>query len=120
MFVPPAKNKPFVEMAMEHDYPLCALFIDRRKAYHSIPRSSLWTLLPNIIRSLHDGMKFKVRVKGGESGAINVNNGLRQGCTPAPVLFNIFFSEVVSQWQSICRDVGIPVRHRLGRKLVGD
>ena len=65
-------------------------------------------------------MKFKVMVEGSESGAINENNGLRQGCTPAPVLFNIYFSEVVSQWQSICRDVEIPVRHSLGRKLVGD
>ena len=121
--------RQLIEKSIEHDSPLCALFIDLRKAYDSIPRPALWTLLQRIgipptmlsvIRSLHDGMEVNIRVEGGETNTINVNNGLRQGCTLAPVLFNVYFSAVVSHWRSLCPDAGIPVRHKSGRKLVGD
>ena len=97
---------------------LYALFVDLRKAYDSIPRLALWLLLErvgvppvmlNIIKSLHEGMRVKIRSDGGTSEAFPVTNGLCQGCTMAPVLFNIYFSAVISHWRSMCPDVGVAV-----------
>ena len=54
------------------------------------------------------------------SESFRVRNGLRQGCTLAPTLFNLFLSAVVSTWRSDCVEVGVNVLSRPGRKLVGD
>ena len=48
-----------------------------------------------IIKSLHNGMLASVRVRGGVSESFVVSNGLRQGCTLAPMLFNLYFAAVV-------------------------
>eukprot|EP00117_Sycon_ciliatum_P040682 scpid34913/ scgid5748/ RNA-directed DNA polymerase from mobile element jockey; Reverse transcriptase len=121
--------RQLIEKSYEHDSPLYALFVDLRKAYDSIPRPALWCLLQkfgvpprmlSIIKSLHESMEVKVRIEGGVTAAINVNNGLRQGCTLAPVLFNLYFSAVVGYWRSMCPDAGVELHYRVGRKLVGD
>ena len=86
-----------IEKAIEHQSELHILFVDLRKVYDSVPRSALWMVLEkfgvpprmlDIIRSLHNGMSASVRVRGGVSEAFDVRNGLRQGCTLAPLLFN--------------------------------
>ena len=98
-------TRQMIEKSFEHACPLYALLVDLRKAYDSIPRLALWLLLErvgvppvmlNIIKSLHEGMRVKIRSDGGTSEAFPVTNGLRQGCTMAPVLFNIYFSAVIS------------------------
>ncbi len=61
-----------------------------------------------------------VRVGSSLSGSFEVKNGLRQGCTLAPTLFNIYFSAVVTSWRNHCMEAGIDVLFRHGRKLVGD
>ena len=122
-------TRQLIEKSFEHACSLYALFVDLRKAYDSIPRLALWLLLErvgvppvmlNIIKSLHEGMRVKIQSDGGTSEAFSVTNGLRQGWTMAPVLFNIYFSAVISHWRSMCPDVGVAVRHHPGRKIVGD
>ena len=54
------------------------------------------------------------------SDSFEVRNGLRQGCTLAPTLFNIYFSAVVGRWRNDCVEGGVDVFFRHGRKLVGD
>ena len=44
-------------------------------------------------------MTAKVRVQGLHMGRIPVSNGLRQGCSMAPVLFNLFFELVLEKWR---------------------
>ena len=65
--------RQLIEKTIEHDDELCVLFVDLRKAYDSIPRLALWSVLEKlgvppqmlrVIRSLHDGMSAAVRVSG--------------------------------------------------------
>ena len=68
-------------------------------------RILLWTALArfgvpqnmmSIIRRFHDGMRACVRLDDRVcSGWFAVEQGLRQGCVLAPLLFNIFFTAVM-------------------------
>jgi len=117
------------EKSREHDDSLFTLFVDLRKAYDSVSREGLWQVLQkygvppvmlSLIRSCHDGMTAVVRVSDGTTDSINIRNGLRQGCTMAPVLFNLYFAAMVACWRSCCPEAGVTVRYKIGRKLVGD
>ena len=68
-----------------------------------------------LIKSLHENMEAEVLV----SGSIEVNNGLRQGCTIAPTLFNLYFNLVVESWRERCRSMGVEVLYKCSGKLVG-
>ena len=70
-----------------------------------------------IIKSFHEGMHAVVRT-GTDS--IEVWNGLRQGCTLAPTLFNIYFSAMVANWRDGSLQAGVSVKFKHGRKFVGD
>ena len=81
--------------------------MDLRKAYDSVPREALWTALKKlgipdvlvcIIKSFHTNMRARVRVDGELLEEIEVNNGLRQGCTMAPILFNLYACVVAERW----------------------
>ena len=121
--------RQLVEKARDHQDLLFTLFVDLRKAYDSVPRLALWQVLKKsgvppqmlkIIASFHEDMQAEVRIGGVLSESFRVRNGLRQGCTLAPTLFNLFFSAVVSTWRTDCVEVGVNVLSRPGRKLVGD
>ena len=87
------------------------VFIDLKKAYDSVPRECLWQVLSRagvlpppppppllaVIRSFHHEMSAVLRVSGTDVDPFSVTNGLRQGCTMAPVLFNIFMWAVVTK-----------------------
>jgi len=78
-----------------------------KKAYDSVPRQALWVALRKLgvpelsvqlIRSFHSDTKAKIRSNGEALDAIDVQNGLRQGCCVAPVLFNLYTCLVVERW----------------------
>ena len=73
-----------------------------------------------IITYFYEDMQAEVRIDGALSESFRVRNGLHQGCTLAPTLFNLFFSAVVSTWRTDCVEVGVNVLSCPGRKLVGD
>ena len=94
-----------------------------------MPRAALWRILTKaglpdglitIIRSFHDGMEAVVATAGGTTQPVYVDNGLRQGCSLAPLLFNILMWAVFSCWlkaQSI-DGVGLAYRYKLDGKLM--
>ena len=121
--------RQLMEKAREHNTTLYLLFIDLRKAYDSIPREALWQVLRkygipptlvNIIRSLHDGMKTEVTMDGATTPEIEVTNGLRQGCTIAPTLFNLYFNFVIEHWRKRSQPFGVEVHYKCGGRLVGE
>ena len=73
--------------------------MDLKKAYDSVLHEALHVTLRklgipdhliDIIRSFHDNMKTKLQVDGEMLREIEVENGLQQGCTMAPILFNLY------------------------------
>ena len=99
------------EMGRAANTPLYMCFVDLQKAYDSVDRTLLWKILArygvpakmiSVIRQFHDGMRACVRLDDGEcSEWFDVLQGLRQGCVLAPLLFNIFFTAVLTvaeQW----------------------
>ena len=76
------------------------------KAYDSVDRTLLWTVLArfgvpqnmiSVIRQFHDGMRACLRLDDRVySRWFAVEQGLRQGCVLAPLLFNIFFAAVIN------------------------
>ena len=92
------------ELAWKKRIPLYVCFIDLTKAYDSVDRTLLWTVLArfgvpqnmiSVIRQFHDGMRTCVRLDDRVcSRRFAVEQGLRQGCVLAPPLFNIFLVAV--------------------------
>ena len=84
-------------------YALSALLT---KAYDSVDRTLLWTVLARFgvpqdmisaTRHFHDGMRACVQFDDRMcSRWFAVGQDLRQGCVLAPLLFNMFFAAVIN------------------------
>ena len=74
----------------------------------------------NVVKSFHEGMHAEVRVGSTVTERFEVRNGLRQGYTLAPTLFNIYFGAVVADECNRSSGAGVSVLYKHGRKLVGD
>ena len=94
------------ELARKKRVLLYICFIDLTKAYDYNSRTLLWTVLArfgvpqnmiSVSRQFHDGMRACVRLDDRVcSGWFAVEQGLRQGCVLAPLLFTIFFAAVIN------------------------
>ena len=91
--------RQLVEKSWEHMTKSFVTFIDLKKAYDSVPRNMMWLALEklgvpedtiNLIHSFHQGMKARISLDGALLEKFRVENGLRQGCCMAPVLFNLY------------------------------
>ena len=94
------------ELVRKKRIPLYVGFIDLTKAYDSIDRTLLHTVLArfgvpqnmiSVIRQFYDGMRACARLDDRVcSRWFAVDQGLRQGCVLAPLLFNIIFAAVIN------------------------
>ena len=93
------------ELARKKRIPLYVCFNDTIKMYDSVDRTFLWTVFARfgvpqnmipVIPQFHDGMRACVRLDDRVcSEWFAVEQGLRQECVLAPLLFNIFFAVVI-------------------------
>ena len=91
------------ELGRKESVPLYTCFVGFQKVHDSVDRSLLWVVLArfgvpsvmvDIVRQFHDGMRTCVRLdRGRVSKWFEVGQGLRQGCVLAPILFNNFSSQ---------------------------
>ena len=94
------------ELARKKRIPLYVCLIELAKAYYSVDRTLIWTVLArfgvsqnmiSVIRQFHNGMRACVRLDDRVcSRWFAVEQCLRQGCVLAPLLFNIFFAAVIT------------------------
>ena len=92
------------ELARKKRIPLYVCVIDLTN--DSVDRTLFWTVLArfgvpykmiSVIRRFHDGMRACVRLDDRVCLRwFAVEQGLRQGCVLAPLLFNIFFAAVIN------------------------
>ena len=64
-----------------------------------------------IIKSVHDGMLAQVIHNGKLSSLFSVNNGTKQGCVFAPLLFALYFAVMLNHALKN-RHVGVPISFR--------
>ena len=111
--------RQIVEKSWEHKTKSFITFVDIKKAYDSVPRTALWIALGKLgvpastiqlVRSFHTRMKAKICLGGELLEEIDVENGLRQGCCMAPVLFNLYTTETVD-------GVRVTLNYKLDKKL---
>ena len=71
-------------------------------------------------RTLYHDMKAQIRLGDTLLEDFEVENGLRQGCCMAPVLFNLYSSLVVERWAAKMENVegaGVYLRYKHDGKL---
>ncbi len=93
-----------MEQTNEWQASLYLNFVDFEKAFDSIHRESLWTILKeygipnkliNIIRLFYDGFQCAVDDNGEEGEWFNIKTGVKQGCNMSGFLFLIILDKVM-------------------------
>ena len=121
--------RQLLEKTREHDDTLFVLFGDLWKAYDSVPKLALWRVMErygvpptmsNVVKLFHEGMRAEVRVGTAITDSFEVKNGLSQGCTLPPTLFNIYLGAMVASWRAQCSPAGVSLRFKNSRRLVRD
>ena len=81
-------------------------FIDLTKAYDSVDRDGLITILNNykvlchlidIIKEMYTDTWCQVKIAEGSSEEFKVESGVRQGCVLSPLLFNCFMDKILRE-----------------------
>jgi exonuclease III len=97
------------EKCTEQNMELYMVFIDFTKAFDTVSREGLWSVLQkvgctnkvnNLIRALHDGMQAQVVQGKDTSKGFAVTNGVKQGCVLAPTLFSMYLAAMLQRCRS--------------------
>ncbi|CAG7726893.1 unnamed protein product [Allacma fusca] len=107
-----------------------ALFVDFQRAFDSIPHDKLWEKLHllglsarvlNILRSIYDKAKMKVRTPDGYTKYFEVTQGVLQGDILSPLLFALYISDLdLYMIEQGCNTVGLGGYNSLVNLLLAD
>ena len=103
--------RQIIERATEYQGTVHLGFADLTKAYDSVDRSALITILKQYqvpqqlidIKELYTGTWCCVRTAEGTSEDFEVKTGVRQGCVLSPLLLNCFMDRIVREAMEITR-----------------
>ena len=79
-------------------------FIDYSKAFDTVAHNILWCVMKNmgfpihiiqLLKPLYDQQKAAVRTSYGLTECFDIEQGVRQGCTISPHLFNIYAEDIM-------------------------
>ena len=96
--------KQLMEKRREFNLPLFLLFLDYEKAYDRVDRQKFWEILKdynvpqnliNPIKSIYDNTQIVLNKRS----PFKVNQGLRQGCSLSPILFDTYINKIIQEWQ---------------------
>ena len=109
------------EKCTEQNRELYAVFIDFTKAFDTVSREGLWSVLKkfgftekvtNLIKALHTGMQAKVVQGRDTSNEFAVTNGVKQGCVLAPTLFSLYLTAMLKvAFRDVHEGIYIQARH---------
>lgn len=108
------------EKCREQNQNIYILFVDLTKAFNTVSREVLWSILSKLgctlkfaksIKSFHNGMMTHVVENGSVSDHFSASIGVKQGCVLAPTLFSLLFATILFSALSNT-DVGSTIRCR--------
>jgi hypothetical protein len=112
-------------------------YIDLTKAYDKVNREILWKILRlfgvpeemvGVIIAFHEGAQAVLQLNGEISPVeIPLNRGLKQGSVISPILFNIFFGVLITEFERRCARetaestiLGVKVQYNLNNGFMDD
>ena len=114
--------RQLIEKSIEQRQPFSTAFIDLTKAFDTINRDMLFTILTRIgcpptfvqiIKQFHQDTFARVISNGESSEYFPVHVGVKQGCVLAPILFIIYLIAVTYNYHlQATHDHGINIKYR--------
>ena len=110
-----------IEKVIEHDSSVQIGSVDLPKAFDSVPRHALFSLLKEygveeevcrLIIVIYNDTGCVVKTKGGKSNRFRVTTGVKQGCCLSPVLCNIHIHKIIRKVLSLGDRGGIEIEYK--------
>ena len=105
-----------IDQSKQTRKPLHMAFIDISKAYDNVDRCTLWELLlqkgisskfVSLLQSMYQDTTRFIQWKGGRTGEISVDMGVRQGCPLSPLLFELYVAHIPELLDNQCTGVSL-------------
>jgi hypothetical protein len=102
-------NQQIIENRKEFILETHIAFIDYEKAFDRGNRATLWQVMESrgyprhlicAIKSLYQNITITLDMEGRYSKDIKIYQGVRQGCSLSPTLFNIYLDDVIREWKT--------------------
>jgi hypothetical protein len=113
--------KQVIEKRREFNLETHLAFIDYNKAFDSVDRNKLWNRMQQrgypihliqAIQSLYNETKVIIQSGDQITEGIETNQGVKQGCSLSPNLFNIYIDDMIRRWKADIK-TGIKLNDRI-------